>query len=427
MQPFQQKRGPALLITLLVIALAACGGGGGGGGGSSGSPADTPAESGQGGSSSSTASSVSTLPATRSGGYATTSGGELANMRKFEASTFEQINTILASALLNDAGKKVKGGAYPVHITYTGNEDALIAQIVRDHTVDAQGNCPNPHWNDPYRYVEIKEFTAGVTIEGAPGSSANWGIVVNKSSDVIVRNMKIGALGGANNDADMIRIDSSQNVWVDHNELFAVNNECNGSPEGDLTFESAIDIKKSAYDITVSYNYIHDSKKVGLMGHTQKDGGTDFQRNITYHHNIFENVNGRLPLQRGGWIHAYNNLYARVTGSGINVRAGGIALIENNWFEDALNPLTCRFDTNGCGTWELRGNNVASAADNARYGIRWDSPGSGGINAEDWTSTGRFPTDKLTYGYVAQDIQCVKNGLHGVAGAGKGLATLSCN
>src|SRR5690606_969302 len=122
-----------------------------------------------------------------------------------------------------------------------------------------------------YRYVEIKEFTKGVTIQGANGSSANFGIVINKSENVIVRNMKIGALAGAKNDADMIRIDSGVNVWIDHNELFAVNNECKGSPDGDLTFESAIDIKKSSQNITVSYNLIRDSKKVGLDGSSSSD------------------------------------------------------------------------------------------------------------------------------------------------------------
>ncbi|WP_039913082.1 pectate lyase family protein, partial [Cellvibrio mixtus] len=213
-------------------------------------------------------------------------------------------------------------------------------------------NCPNPRWSEAYRYVEIKEFTKGVTIIGANGSSANFGVVVNKSSNVIIRNMKIGALAGASNDADMIRIDSGTNVWVDHNELFAVNNECKGSPDGDLTFESAIDIKKDSHNITVSYNLIRDSKKVGLDGSSSSDiaGG----REITFHHNIYRNVNARLPLQRGGWTHMYNNLYDGITDSGINVRQAGYALIESNWFQNAKNPVTCRYDSSNCGFWDLR-------------------------------------------------------------------------
>jgi len=373
-----------------------------------------------------TTSASSGSATTVSGGFSTATGNA-ASARKFTAASHTEIQAILDKALLNDAGKKVTGGAYPVHITYTGNEDALIAKIVKDHTKDASGNCPVAHWNDAYRKVDIKDFTAGVTLIGANGSSANFGIVINKASNVVVRNMKIGALGGANNDADIFRIENGSNVWIDHNEMFAVNNECNGSPDGDLTFESAIDIKKNSQNITVSYNYIHDSKKVGLDGHTQSNGTTDYQRTITYHHNYYKNVNARLPLLRGGWVHAYNNLYDGITSSGINVRAGGLVLVENNWFQNAKNPITCRYDTVGCGKWELVGNNAKSAADNATYNISWDSAGSGGINADTWTSTTTFPRSKLTYTYSPASAQCVKNGLLSVVGVGKNLATLSCN
>ncbi|ACE86187.1 pectate lyase family protein [Cellvibrio japonicus] len=353
-------------------------------------------------------------------GFSTTDGGNVTGARSFSASTYEQINTIIANAKLDDNGKKVTGGAYPVIITYTGNEDALISQVIRDHTVDSSGNCPKARWNDAYRYVEIKEFTKGVTIQGANGSSANFGIVINKSSNVIVRNMKIGALAGANNDADMIRIDSGVNVWIDHNELFAVNNECKGSPDGDLTFESAIDIKKSSQDITVSYNYIHDVKKVGLDGSSSSDiaGG----RKITFHHNVYRNVNARLPLQRGGWIHVYNNLYDGITDSGINVRQAGYALIESNWFQNAKNPITCRYDSSNCGFWDLRNNNVRNPGDFATYNITWSSGGT--IDATNWTTTQPFPIS-LPYSYSPVSAQCVKDKLEQFAGVGKNNAQLT--
>ncbi|HSD39546.1 MAG TPA: hypothetical protein VLC92_18715 [Rhodocyclaceae bacterium] len=353
-------------------------------------------------------------------------GSTLAGARVKYAATFDEMNAIITAARVDDGGKKITAGAYPLLIVYSGNEDALIAKIVADSTVDANHNCPAGHWADAYREVPLKDYTAGITIIGTDGSSANFGITVVNSGNVIIRNMKIGALAGASNDADMVRVDNSSNVWVDHNELFAVNNECNGSPDGDLTFESAIDIKKNAQNITVSYNYIHDSKKVGLDGHTQSGGTSDYKRTITYHHNYYRNVNARLPLQRWGWIHVYNNLYDGITSSGINVRASGSALIENNWFQNALNPITCRYDTTGCGTWDLRNNNATSAADNATYNITWDDPGTGGINATNWATTGAF-TGTLTYTYAPATAQCVKNNLASVAGAGKGFAALTCN
>jgi pectate lyase len=362
--------------------------------------------------------STSAFAAT-TGGFSTTSGGNVSGARSFTASTYEQINTIIANARYDDNGNKVATGAYPLNITYTGNEDALIAQIVKDHTIDANHNCPKAHWNDAYREVQIKEFTKGITITGANGSSANFGITLIKSENVIIRNMKIGALGGANNDADMLRIDNTSNVWIDHNELFAVNNECNGSPDGDLTFESALDIKKDSKDITVSYNYIHDSKKVGLDGHTST---VAFQRNITFHHNIYKNVNARLPLQRGGWTHMYNNHYDGITSSGINVRQKGYALIESNYFENALNPVTCRYDSSNCGYWDLRNNNIRNPGDFATYNITWD--GDGTIDANNWTTTAPFPIS-IPYSYSPVTPACVKSKLASYAGVGKNNASLT--
>ncbi|NSL56016.1 pectate lyase family protein [Uliginosibacterium aquaticum] len=364
--------------------------------------------------------------ATTSGGFSTATGGNVTSARKFTAASHTEINTIIANARYDDAGTKVATGAYPLHITYTGNEDALIAQIVADSTIDANHDCPAPHWDDAYRYVEVKNYTAGITIEGANGSSANFGIVINGgSNNVIVRNMKIGALGGASNDADMFRIDGGSNVWIDHNEMFAVNNECNGSPDGDLTFESAIDIKKASHNITVSYNYIHDSKKVGLDGSSSSD--IDGGREISYHHNYYKNVNARLPLQRGGWIHVYNNLYDGISDSGINTRQAGYALIESNYFQNAKNPVVCFYDGgSNCGFWDLRNNNITSTADFTTYNITWSTPSSGDKSASNWTTTGAFPIT-LPYTYTPHTPACVKANLPSVAGVGKAYATLSCN
>lgn len=400
-------------LALLTVFLGACGGGGGGDGGSSSTPSASTTSSGSSSSSSLSTGASGGAVATTSGGFSTTAGGGVSGALVRSASTLQSMIDAVAAA---------KAAGKPLVLTYTGNEDALIAQIVRDHTVDANHDCPNPHWNDAYRELQIKDFTYGLTILGANGSSANFGITLIRSDNVIVRNMKIGALAGAANDADMLRVDSSSNVWIDHNELFAVNNECNGSPDGDLTFESALDIKKDSHNITVSYNYIHDNKKVGLDGSSSTDiaGG----REITYHHNIYSNVNARLPLQRGGWTHMYNNLYTGITDSGINVRQAGYALIEKNWFENSKNPVTCRYDSSNCGWWELRGNNTQSAADNSTYNITWTT-GSGYINADQWTSTQAFPLT-LPYTYSPHTPACVKASLATVVGVGKGLATLAC-
>jgi pectate lyase len=149
-------------------------------------------------------------------------------------------------------------------------------------------------------------------------------------------------------------------------------------------------------------------------------------RYITYHHNVYQNIGSRLPLQRGGYTHLYNNLYSGVQTSGANIRMGGHALIEGNYFENAKNPVTSR-DSSALGYWELRNNNIASPADFATYGITWvASSSSPSRDASDWTSTATFPI-AIPYSYTPHPSACVKNRLPNVAGAGKSLATLNCD
>ena len=185
-----------------------------------------------------------------------------------------------------------------------------------------------------------------------------------------------------------------------------------------------IDIKKGADNVTISYNYMHDHHKVSLNGYTDDDSAV---RHVTFHHNLFENVGSRTPLQRHGYSHVLNNYLYQVLVSGINVRMGGYSLVEANYFETVLNPVTAR-DSSAIGYWDLRNNNLASKADvsagNA-FGITWDAGSTGTVNATDWTTTAAFP-EPLGYSYTADPFQCVHDGLRAAAGAGKALVTLKC-
>lgn len=283
---------------------------------------------------------------------------------------------------------------------------------------------PCTQWKkDAGAIVEVKN-KSNVTIEGAPGSAANFGLAIKGgATNIIIRNMTIGLLPGS---IDAIGIEGQSGkypgyVWIDHNTLFSSTKECSGA--GDLEFDGLIDNKAGAHHLTYSYNYIHDHHKVGLIGSSDSDSS---DRYITFHHNVYENVGSRLPLQRGGYTHLYNNLYSGVLTSGANIRMGGFSLIEANYFENSQNPVTSR-DSSSIGYWELRNNNIKSAADFATYGIKWvASDSSPTRDATDWKTTANFPVG-IPYSYTAHDPACVKSKLKSVAGAGKGLATLSCN
>ena len=299
-------------------------------------------------------------------------------------------------------------------LQYTGKFDfSTIKDPCVQHTLPAQT-------------VEIKN-KSDISVLGADGSAANFGIhVAGDSHNIIIRNMTIGLAPGADA-SDLISIEGMSsgfptNIWVDHNELFTSMLDCAGA--GDTAFDGMVDVKKGADDITVSYNFMHDHHKMSLNGYTDSD---DAVRHITFQHNLFENIGSRAPLQRHGYSHVLNNYFHQVLTSGINVRMGGYSLIEANYFEDVKDPVTSR-DSSAVGYWDLRDNNLASAADVASgnpFQISWDAGSAGTLNAAEWRTAAAYPV-ALGYTYHADPFQCVHDGLRAVVGAGKGLATLKC-
>lgn len=296
-------------------------------------------------------------------------------------------------------------GGLVLHYNGTFDEAAILANI-----------CGQ--WSKPAQELSISGKN-DITILGLDGSAANFGIrIKGASSNIVVRNMKIGLVPGGASNGDIIGIEAnSHHVWVDHNELYTRNIKCPDTPDDDTTFDGLLDIKNSASFITVSYNFIHDHTKVGLIGASDTDSA---ERRVTYAHNRYDNVGSRLPFQRFGYVHVYNNYYNNITGSGINPRMGGHVLVENNYFENALNPVFSQSTI--LGQWELRNNNAVSAADNARFNIRWTAC-SGSTpcqKATDWTTTATFPIAlPYTYTTYAPDVsRCIALN---AAGSGKGL------
>lgn len=232
-------------------------------------------------------------------GAATTGGG---NKTPVNVATFEAVQ----AAIDNYSGS---GGLV---LNYTGQFDFGTIKDV----------CAQ--WKLPAKTVQIKN-KSDVTIKGANGSSANFGVrVVGNAHNVIIQNMTIGLLQGGE-DADSISLEGNSSgepskIWIDHNTIFASLTKCSGA--GDASFDGGIDMKKGVHHVTVSYNYVYNYQKVALNGYSDSDTKNSAAR-TTYHHNRFENVASRLPLQRRGLSHIYNNYFSNVFTSGINVRMGG--------------------------------------------------------------------------------------------------------
>lgn len=268
-------------------------------------------------------------------------------------------------------------------------------------------------WQKPAQTLEIKNKN-DITILGSSDSTANFGIhIAGSATNVIVQNMTMGLLQGGTA-ADSISIEGMSsgkpsNIWIDHNTIFASLTMCSGA--GDASFDGGIDMKKGAHHITVSYNYVYDYQKVALNGYSDSDT-LNAGSLTTYHHNRFENVKSRLPLLRFGKAHIYNNYFGNVHTSGINVRMGGLALIEANYFENILDPVTSR-DSSQIGYWELRNNYVGS-------GITWDTASGTYVNATDWSTTKSYGT--VGYTYTPDTAANVKAKVIATAGARTNLA-----
>jgi pectate lyase len=118
-------------------------------------------------------------------------------------------------------------------------------------------------------------------------------------SNVIIRNLTFRDTLGSSSDADGIVVQcSAHHVWIDHNTFL-------GAPSGN---DGAIDIKRGADWVTVSWNHLQAWDKSMLLGHDDANGEQDRGTlHVTYHHNYFENTRQRHPRIRFAHAHLLNN------------------------------------------------------------------------------------------------------------------------
>ena len=170
------------------------------------------------------------------------------------------------------------------------------------------------------------------TIVGAAagGELVGGGLRLLEVENVIIRNLTFRDSyvaadwdgKSADNDNDGIRIDTSDHVWVDHNEFARLG-------------DGQLDIRKDSTAVTASWNSFHDHNKTLGVGWTDNVVTT-----LTLHHNRFSNVH-----QRNGSIdnvalgHLYNNWLSGVSSYGTTSRGGSQLLVESSVYENARNPL----------------------------------------------------------------------------------------
>ncbi|MGC4869406.1 pectate lyase family protein [Micromonospora sp. DT53] len=321
-------------------------------------------------------------------GYATQNGGTTggAGGQTVRATT----GTAIHAALCGRASSST-----PITIEVTGT-------INHGNTSKVSGSS----CNTAAGVIELKQIS-NVTIIGV-GSGAVFdqlGIHIRDSSNIIIQNVTVRNVkksgSPTSNGGDAIGMESTvRNVWVDHVNLEASGGESEG-------YDGLFDMKDNTQYVTLSYSVLRNSGRGGLVGSSESDLSNGF---ITYHHNLYENIDSRTPLLRGGVAHIYNNHYVSLHESGINSRAGARARVENNYFRDSKDVLGT-FYTNERGYWQVAGN----VFDN----VTWSSAGSENYPA------GPNPTSNTTvsipYSYSLDGASCVPDVVRQTVGANTGL------
>ena len=254
--------------------------------------------------------------------------------------------------------------------------------------------------------IELKQIS-NVTIVGV-GSGAVFdqlGIHIRESSNIIIQNVTVKNVKKSgsplSNGGDAISMETDvRNVWVDHTTLEASGGESEG-------YDGLFDMKSSTQYVTLSYSILRNSGRGGLIGSSESDRSNGF---VTFHHNLYENLDSRTPLLRGGVAHMYNNSYVNLSESGINSRAGAKAKVENNHFKDSKDVLGT-FYTAEAGTWQVAGNVFEN--------VTWSSKSS------DYNPAGPNPTSttsvSVPYAYTLDGASCVPSIVRATAGAKTGL------
>jgi hypothetical protein len=191
-----------------------------------------------------------------------------------------------------------------------------------------------------------------------------------------------------------------RNVWVDHVTLEASGGEAEG-------FDGLFDMKDNTQYVTLSYSILRNSGRGGLIGSSESDVSNGY---VTFHHNLYQNIDSRTPLLRGGIAHVYNNHYVNLNESGINSRAGARARVDNNYFEDSKDVLGT-FYTDAAGYWQVNGN----IFDNVTWSARSGDHNPAGPNPQSNT------TVSIPYSYTLDAANCVPDIVRQTAGANTGL------
>lgn len=166
--------------------------------------------------------------------------------------------------------------------------------------------------------------------------------------NIIIRNLAIDTPWDVNPEgpgdayADGMTIARAQNIWIDH--ISITDGDTPDSLSDDTRHDGALDVVRGSDYVTVANCYFGRHHKMTLVGNG--DGGrawSDAGRlHVTFSGNWWDNPGARLPLNRFGQVHLFNNVLTGNTStkdkdmkfqSGLDARHQSNMLLQNNYYQ----------------------------------------------------------------------------------------------
>ncbi len=266
---------------------------------------------------------------------------------------------------------KKAGKAYNYITTATGLSKQSDSSSSAKTTTYKGNDYPNAkgtvYDDDSYTNMLDVSNAKNVTVEGIGADAVfyQFGFTWSSCNSIEVKNIKFtdypedacSFQGGSNSDVNNVG-----NYWIHNNVFNRGKNNWDVSGERDKPYgDGAMDLK-FCHGVTAAYNEFNSCKKTGLVGGSD----SNLTKDITFHHNFYNQVGSRLPLGRQANMHMYNNYYKDISGSCLSLRAGAYAFVEACYFENSKNPFTCK-------TSSSYANGEAKLYQNVLTGCSYDS------------------------------------------------------
>ncbi|RYY01805.1 MAG: pectate lyase precursor [Gammaproteobacteria bacterium] len=246
--------------------------------------------------------------------------------------------------------------------------------------------------------------------------------------NVIIRNLKldtpwdVNPEDSANAYADGVTLSRAQNIYIDRVSIS--DGDTPDSLASDTRHDGALDVVRGSDYVTIANSYFTKHHKTTLVGNgdSGRAWSDDGRLHVTFANNWWDSTGARLPLNRFGQVHMYNNLISGATEtdnddlkfeSGVDARYQSNMLLENLAFN-----ITGLKVESFCGK-AIKGKSYKGYR-STLHKFTSDRSGTSDVDGQcGFTKPSAADTWTPPYSYSLQLSSSVENSTKATAGAGK--------